>query len=83
MLQTPCLPCVWTEFYSANLFAVQFPHGCLPKSACNVLQKAQRGYLRQSIKDGVQGVAQHMRSVAFGWAGIVQHLDCIVQVLCA
>ena len=38
-------------------------------------------YLGQDIKNGVQSVAQHMRGVALGWAGIVQHLDGVVQVL--
>ena len=39
-------------------------------------------HLGDGVKDGVEGVAQHMRRVALGRAGIVQHLDGEVQVCC-
>lgn len=37
--------------------------------------------LCQDMKNGVQSVAQDMSCVAFGWTGIVQRLNGIVQIL--
>ena len=40
----------------------------------------RRCYLRDGVKNGMEGVAQHMRCVPLGRARIVQHLDSKVEV---
>lgn len=42
--------------------------------------RGEETYLCQDMKNGVQSVAQDMSCVAFGWTGIVQRLNGIVQI---
>lgn len=55
-----------------------FKHGAMKQSA---KPKGEETYLCQDMKNGVQRVAKDMSCVAFGWTGIVQRLNGIVQIL--